>query len=269
MNINDIIELGKMGFTAEQVMQLAAMPSPAPAPAPAPAPVPARPAPAAPARPAPARPAPAPAPARPAPFAPGQRSGPLEIEGLNVKLALSLLGTEKLFLTVLKQYYCSIEQKARSIEKHYNNEDWKNYTIEVHALKSTSKQIGAEHVSAVAADMEKAGNEGNIDLIRATTASMLEEYRGYKKSLKYLFPDVPDEDEEKEADSDQINEMLDKLAEAIEDFDSLTMDEVAEELGKFKFNDESTAIFNELKDAISASELDTCSEIIEKWRSIL
>lgn len=244
-------------------------PAPAPVPAPAPAPVPARPAPAAPARPAPARPAPAPAPARPAPFAPGQRSGPLEIEGLNVKLALSLLGTEKLFLTVLKQYYCSIEQKARSIEKHYNNEDWKNYTIEVHALKSTSKQIGAEHVSAVAADMEKAGNEGNIDLIRATTASMLEEYRGYKKSLKYLFPDVPDEDEEKEADSDQINEMLDKLAEAIEDFDSLTMDEVAEELGKFKFNDESTAIFNELKDAISASELDTCSEIIEKWRSIL
>ena len=66
-----------------------------------------------------------------------------------------------------------------------------------------------------------------------------------------------------------MGEMLDKLAEAIEDFDSLTMDEVAEELGKFKFNDESTAIFNELKDAISASELDTCSEIIEKWRSIL
>ena len=31
MNINDIIELGKMGFTAAQVMQLAAMPAPAPA----------------------------------------------------------------------------------------------------------------------------------------------------------------------------------------------------------------------------------------------
>ena len=40
MNINDIIELGKMGFTAAQVMQLAAMPNPEPAPAPAPAPAP-------------------------------------------------------------------------------------------------------------------------------------------------------------------------------------------------------------------------------------
>ncbi|MBR3025991.1 MAG: Hpt domain-containing protein, partial [Oscillospiraceae bacterium] len=221
-----------------------------------------------PAAPAPA-PAPAPKPPAPKPAAPGQRNGPLEIEGLNVKLALSLLGTEKLFLTVLKQYFCSIEQKARSIENHYNNEDWKNYTIEVHALKSTSKQIGAEHVSAVAAEMEKAGNEGNIDLIREQTTAMLEEYRGYRKSLKYLFPDVPDEDEEKEADSGQINELLDKLAEAIEDFDSLTMEEVVENLSKFKLSGENETVFGELKEAVSSSELEKCSELITKWKGIL
>ncbi|MBP0961304.1 MAG: response regulator, partial [Oscillospiraceae bacterium] len=242
------------------VSQPAAAPAPAPAPQPAPVPKPAAPAPA---------PAPAPKPPAPKPAAPGQRSGPLEIEGLNVKLALSLLGTEKLFLTVLKQYFCSIEQKARSIENHYNNEDWKNYTIEVHALKSTSKQIGAEHVSAVAAEMEKAGNEGNIDLIREQTAAMLEEYRGYRKSLKYLFPDVPDEDEEKEADSGQINELLDKLAEAIEDFDSLTMEEVVENLSKFKLSGENETVFGELKEAVSSSELEKCSELITKWKGIL
>ena len=242
------------------VSQPAAAPAPAPAPQPAPVPKPAAPAPA---------PAPAPKPPAPKPAAPGQRSGPLEIEGLNVKLALSLLGTEKLFLTVLKQYFCSIEQKARSIENHYNNEDWKNYTIEVHALKSTSKQIGAEHVSAVAAEMEKAGNEGNIDLIREQTTAMLEEYRGYRKSLKYLFPDVPDEDEEKEADSGQINELLDKLAEAIEDFDSLTMEEVVENLSKFKLSGENETVFGELKEAVSSSELEKCSELITKWKGIL
>jgi len=206
---------------------------------------------------------PAPAPA------PEKRTGPLQIEGLNVKLALSLLGTEKLFLTVLKQYFCSIEQKARSIETHYNNEDWKNYTIEVHALKSTSKQIGAEHVSAVAADMERAGNEGNIDAIRQHTGPMLEEYRNYRKTLKYLFPDVPDEDEEKEADNGQISEMLDKLTGAIEDFDSLTMDEVIEDLGKFRLTDEHSSFFNELKEAVSSSELDKCSAVIGKWKEIL
>ncbi len=163
----------------------------------------------------------------------------------------------------------SIEQKARSIENHYNNEDWKNYTIEVHALKSTSKQIGAEHVSAVAADMERAGNEGNIDAIRQNTAAMLEEYRGYRKSLKYLFPDVPDEDEEKEAHSRQITEVLDKLASAIEDFDSLAMDEVVEDLEKFKLNDEHSALLSELKDAVSSSELDQCSEVINRWKAVL
>ena len=94
------------------------------------------------------------------------------------------------------------------------------------------------------AEMEKAGNEGNIDLIREQTAAMLEEYRGYRKSLKYLFPDVPDEDEEKEADSGQINELLDKLAEAIEDFDSLTMEEVVENLSKFKLSGENETVKN-------------------------
>jgi len=117
--------------------------------------------------------------------------------------------------------------------------------------------------------MEKAGNEGNIDLIREKTASMLEEYRGYRKSLKYLFPDVPDEDEEKEADSGQINEQLDKLAEAIEDFDSLTMEEVVENLSKFKLTGESKTVFDELKEAVSSSELEKCSELIAKWRGIL
>ena len=207
--------------------------------------------------------APAPAPA------PAAKKGPLEIEGLNVKLALSLLGTEKLFMTVLKQYFCSIEQKARSIENHYNNEDWKNYTIEVHALKSTSKQIGAEHVSAVAAEMERASNEGNIELIRQQTAPMLEEYRSYKASLRYLFPDVPNDDEEKEADFSQIAEMLDKLSEAIENFDSLQMDEIVDELGKYKLSGDHEKYFTDLKEAVSSSDLDTCSSVIASWKTIL
>ena len=98
---------------------------------------------------------------------------------------------------------------------------------------------------------------------------MLEEYRNYRKSLKYLFPDVPDEDEEKEADSGQIKEMLGKLTEAIEDFDSLTMDEIVESLEKFKFSDEHAAVFKELKDAVSASELEQCTAVIEKWNAML
>ncbi len=117
--------------------------------------------------------------------------------------------------------------------------------------------------------MERAGNEGNIDAIRQHTGPMLEEYRNYRKTLKYLFPDVPDEDEEKEADNGQISEMLDKLTGAIEDFDSLTMDEVIEDLGKFRLTDEHSSFFNELKEAVSSSELDKCSAVIGKWKEIL
>ena len=44
------------------------------------------------------------------------------------------------------------------IHIQFFKEDWTNYTVEVHALKSSSKQIGAIALSDKAAALEKAGN---------------------------------------------------------------------------------------------------------------
>ncbi|MDE6596299.1 MAG: PocR ligand-binding domain-containing protein, partial [Oscillospiraceae bacterium] len=105
-------------------------------------------------------------------------SGPeaVNIKELNTKEAISRLGSEKLFWSVLKEYYCAIDKKYTAILEHKDSESWRDYTIEVHALKSTSRQIGADHIADVAAEMEKAGNEGNIALINEKTVPMLEEY---------------------------------------------------------------------------------------------
>ncbi|MDE7192608.1 MAG: PocR ligand-binding domain-containing protein, partial [Oscillospiraceae bacterium] len=75
----------------------------------------------------------------------------LNNSGLNVKQALQLLGTEELYLTVLKEYFDAIDQKSRTIRGHKEAERWRDYTVEVHSLKSTSRQIGAEHLADIAA----------------------------------------------------------------------------------------------------------------------
>ena len=83
----------------------------------------------------------------------------LSVEGLNTKQALALLGSEKLYLQILRDYYLSIDKRAAIISEAFEKGDLKAYTIEVHSLKSTSRQIGADDLSELAARLEKAGND--------------------------------------------------------------------------------------------------------------
>ena len=89
----------------------------------------------------------------------------MKMEGLNTGWALQFLGSEKLYWSVLKDYYHMIDKKADLIKTLEEKEEWKRYTIEVHALKSISKQIGAEELSKLAAEMEQAGNRGDAGVI--------------------------------------------------------------------------------------------------------
>ena len=55
--------------------------------------------------------------------------------------------------------------------------DWKNYAILVHALKSSSKTIGAMELSEVAYTEEMAAKEADEATIRRHHDQMMEEYR--------------------------------------------------------------------------------------------
>lgn len=62
------------------------------------------------------------------------------------------------------------------------NGDIRNYTIEVHSLKSTSRQIGADDLADLAARLEKAGGENDVEFIVANTDELLNRYHECKKS---------------------------------------------------------------------------------------
>ena len=111
----------------------------------------------------------------------------IEIEGLDTESAIKLIGNEKLYWTVLKDYYQVIEKKAKLIKKYEENEDWHAYTIEVHTMKSSSKQIGAFELSEKAARMEKAGNECDAAIIHQYTDKLLDLYLKYADILKEYF----------------------------------------------------------------------------------
>lgn len=191
------------------------------------------------------------------------------IKELDVSRAIKLLGSEKLYHTVLKEYFCAILKKHDSILGHMNREEWRDYTIEVHSLKSTSKQIGADRLSAMAAELEKAGNEGNIGYITEHTEEMLMEYLKMKDVLEPYFPECKSADTNKTPQAADVFELLSKMQDALDNFDTLQIDEAVEQMSSFTFEDRQAELFERLKKAAEESDIDVCSNIVGEWGKLI
>ena len=63
------------------------------------------------------------------------------------------------------------------MQEYYDAKDWKHYGILVHALKSTSRMIGAESLARAAEALEKAAKEENAEVILAHHADAMEQYK--------------------------------------------------------------------------------------------
>lgn len=194
---------------------------------------------------------------------------PDTIQNLNIAEALGLLGSQSLFRSVLKEYYCSIDKKSAAVEKYFSENKIHEYTIEVHALKSSSRQIGADEVSLLAAELEKAGNENNIQFIGENTPVLLEKYRQFKTILQPLFPECQTKKERTTASAQQTAQLLDNMEQALDSFDTLEIDKCVEEMSEYDYSDEYAQYFGELSDAAEMCDLDRCAEVIEQWRSKL
>lgn len=67
-------------------------------------------------------------------------------------------------------------KKLPLIKRLYKEENWQDYMVAVHGLKSSAASIGAMELSEHAKEMEFAGKEENIGLIHEKTDSLLNEY---------------------------------------------------------------------------------------------
>ena len=58
---------------------------------------------------------------------------------------------------VLLKFFELKDEKQKKLQTAFDTGDWKNYTVYIHALKSTALSIGGEKTSATAKTLEAAG----------------------------------------------------------------------------------------------------------------
>lgn len=189
------------------------------------------------------------------------------IVGIDVKAGIANSGTPELYNKILGVYYASIEKKADLIEKYEAESDIQAYTIEVHALKSSARLIGAAELSELAARLEKCGHDRELGPIREQTAELL---RRYREQLELLAPycQVSEEIAESEVTPDQLRESLTALYEALDDFNINTARELMDELKHYKLDERESELRGRLDDAVDAVEYDQAAEIAQEWLDI-
>ena len=109
-----------------------------------------------------------------------------ELEAIDPVSGIEYCGSEEDYMETLSIFSASIGSKSKKIEKAWQEQDLKNYTILVHSLKSTSRIVGAKSLSDLAFQLEMAGKEANNSLIAEKTPGLLEMYRSLQEPLEEI-----------------------------------------------------------------------------------
>jgi CheY-like chemotaxis protein/HPt (histidine-containing phosphotransfer) domain-containing protein len=94
-----------------------------------------------------------------------------------VEQGLIYCGGRERYIDILKTHAFKGSENWDTLEELYAAEDWENYVITVHAVKSSMLSIGAGPLSEMAKSLEEEGKAGHYDYIRENHAPMIREYK--------------------------------------------------------------------------------------------
>ena len=184
------------------------------------------------------------------------------IEGIDATEGIRNSGSEKLFVSLLGDFYKLIDMKANKIEKCIQDGMVKDYTIEVHALKNTARMIGAMELSEQFLYLEQLGNEGALEEIEKKTPEVLEHYRSYKDVLK-PFGDKQGR-EKRDTDVPELKMYISQIRDAIDGFDLDAADAAMENLEACRLPESCRELFEELRVYIADVAMENILEVTDK-----
>ncbi|MBQ1510989.1 MAG: Hpt domain-containing protein, partial [Selenomonadaceae bacterium] len=171
------------------------------------------------------------------------------------------------YLELLQIFYESIDEKTEEIDGFYAAEDLKDYTIKVHALKSSARIIGAKDFGEEAQKLENAGKSGDLDYIRAHHADFLETCRSFRAPLAEVFAVSKAEEgageEKPEADEKQMEGIYKELRAAAEEMDCERLDAIFARMEGYRIPAKDAELYGKLKAASDRFDYDSVLSLLD------
>ncbi|MDR1514571.1 MAG: Hpt domain-containing protein, partial [Synergistaceae bacterium] len=151
-----------------------------------------------------------------------------EIEGVNASRGLAMTGgTVERYFGVLELYCRDAEKRIAVLRKIPGKSELSAFVTQVHALKSASASIGAEEISRMAAELEEAGRNGDMEFIRANLGVFIENLAAATERIKAALSGkaVISHDEKRQGLGEPLSLLKDALAsENVGDADKILAD---------------------------------------------
>lgn len=186
-----------------------------------------------------------------------------KIDGVDPTDALKYVsGNVDTYLELLSEFSSEIYKKSARISELYAVNDYYDFTIMVHGIKSTSKMLGINGLSQMMADLEKAGNSEDTEFLEINLTQTLDYYESF---VPKLAPYVTVKESAKEIiPKSRMHELLLDMKKKLEDFEMSDAEAIMDEIVSAHFEDADAELVNALSSSIDEVDYYTSLEYVEK-----
>ncbi|MCM1466669.1 MAG: ATP-binding protein [Alistipes sp.] len=203
--------------------------------------------------------------------------------GIDVSKGIAYCGDKEGFREILS-IYCTEGPKRKELLCHsYDEQDWKNYVITVHALKSNSKGIGANELAELAYNLEMSGKENRIDYILEHHEELIEMHDALLGALansEFVYPKGQAEEEPEEAeetgqeekpqpgneDGSSLEEQMALLKEKLESFEGEGLEDILNKIAGYQVDGVSLEEFaKEVQSKTEDFDFLGAAEVVSSW----
>ena len=188
------------------------------------------------------------------------------INEIDTKAGIANCGSVDGYLSALNTYAGMINDHADETEKYWQAGDLENATIKIHAMKSTSRIIGALELGDLAQDLELAGKAGDADKVGAGINELLSRCRKLGEQLRPLIDDKPEEDDDADKtpiSEEELKEAYALISESLMAVQIDNINEIAESFKSYKIPDAEKERVRKIIRAVEDLDYDMLPQILE------
>lgn len=191
----------------------------------------------------------------------------LQIENLNITKALETCGGSiENYYSILSVSYYDGENKLQILKKLIQENDIRNYTIEVHALKTVAALIGDFKLSKMAEAHEEAGKNFDYRFIENNFDSLYHEYCNLLENIKPIIDKENASSQIKqtvEFNKEDVSNLLTRLDDSIDNFDLDVSKDLLNKLFKYKLSSPHYSSLKSVRNYLNIFDYDNSQRLVK------
>ena len=172
------------------------------------------------------------------------------------------------YLEILKINYEYGNKSLDELETLLINNDYENYTIKIHSMKSTTKNMGAMSVSEMARKQEEAGRAGEYAHLGLDFAAFRAEYESLLREIEevlrhyHMIEEQANSPDSMELDRKVLDDILTNIQMHVDAFDFDAVFEILKNRKQYRLPQEYEKLFDKLEAAMEELDVDTVRSLV-------